>query len=94
MTHGEFLLWLGPRLQIAAHAGLAADGVRAIREQLAELREQGALQPFASRLSVLLSSVTTLEGETVARLAAEVRSELAPARERTVAWTTSDEREK
>lgn len=44
----------------------------------------GPLQPFASRLLRLLEDVAVLDGATVEGLAAELRAELAPPRERTV----------
>lgn len=94
MTHREFLIWLRPRLDGAASTGLAEDGVHAIREELERMREAGALQPFASRLFNLVREHPTLDAAAVARLAGEVRSELAPPREQTVVLSaTSDEPE-
>ncbi len=84
MTHREFLLWLQPRLERSSGNGLSTDDVRAIRGELQAMAGAGALQPFASRLRNLLDVANALDGATVAGLAAEVRSELAPPRERTV----------
>lgn len=84
MTHREFLLRLQPRLESASHKGLAVEEVRAIRHDLQGMLQAGPLQPFASRLLRLLEEVAVLDGPTAAGLAAEVRAELAPARERTV----------
>ena len=84
MTHHDFLVWLRPRLENASRNGLTADDVQAIRHELEAMRHVGPLQPFASRLLRLLESVTVLDGATVAGFASEVRSELAPPRERTV----------
>jgi hypothetical protein len=85
MTHREFLVWLKSQLDNAAGTGLTPDGVRAIRDQLGQMREAGGLQPFSSRLLALVSEPTGLDAATVAGLVGEVRSELAPAREKTVA---------
>jgi len=84
MTHREFLIWLQPHLEKGASRGLARDGVRAIRDQLERMRKDSALQPFASKLFSLVRKNATLDAKTIASLAAEVRSELAPAREQTV----------
>jgi hypothetical protein len=89
MTHREFLIWLKPRLEKAAAKGLAADGVRAIRGELEQMRKAGALQPFASRLFNLVRNDPTLDAKTVAVLAGEVRLELAPPREKTVVLSAS-----
>jgi hypothetical protein len=95
MTHREFLLWLRPQLEKAASTGLARDGVRAIRDHLKRMRRDGALQPFASGLFGLVREHATLDGKTVAGLADEVRSELAPPREQTVVMSaTPDQHEK
>ena len=87
MTHREFLVWLGPYLEKAASAGLSRDGVRAVRDHLEQMRQGGALQPFASRLLILVGADAAIDRETVAGLAAEARSELAPRREATVAMS-------
>lgn len=92
MTHREFLIWLRPRLESAASTGLTSDGVRAIRDQLEGMRRAGALQPFASRLFRLVDKVKTLDAEVVAGLAAAIRSELAPAREKTVVLSGEDDK--
>lgn len=84
MTHREFLIWLKSRLENATTAGLAPEGVRTIREELKRMRKAGTLQPFASRLFSVVREHTTLDASTVASLAAELRSELAPPREQTV----------
>jgi hypothetical protein len=94
MTYREFLLWLKPRLDGAAVTGLGRDGVHAIRDELGTMRRAGALQPFASRLYGLVREHSTLDAVTVADLADEVRSQLAPPREKTmVMLTVSGERE-
>jgi hypothetical protein len=84
MTHRELLIWLKPRLENATATGLEREGVRAIRDELKRMRKAGALQPFASRLFTLVRERSTLDAETVADLAGEVRFELAPPREQTV----------
>lgn len=84
MTHREFLTWLRPQLEGAATTGIAPDGVRAIREELDRMSKASALQPFASRLHSLVRDRATLDGKTVAGLAADIRSELAPPREKTM----------
>jgi hypothetical protein len=84
MTHREFLMWLKDRLESAAGAGLARDGVREVRDRLKRMRKDGPLQPFASKLFALVRDQATLDAKAVANLAAEVRSELPPARERTM----------
>jgi hypothetical protein len=89
MTHREFLLWLQPHLAEASSTGLARDGVRAIRDRLKRMRKDGPLQPFASRLLAVVREHTALDAKTVASLAAEVRSELAPPREQTVVMSAS-----
>jgi hypothetical protein len=95
MTHREFLFWLKPRLDAAAASGLARDAVHAIRDELGTMRRAGALQPFASRLYSLVREHSTLDAATVADLADEVRSQLAPPREKTmVMLTISGELEK
>jgi hypothetical protein len=43
-----------------------------------------ALQPFASRLRSLVRGRTTLDAKTVVGLAADIRTELAPPREKTI----------
>lgn len=87
MTHREFLTWLQPRLEKASATGLPAEGVSEILEVLARMRDAGALQPFASRLHHLLHEHPTLDAATVAELAREVRLELVPPREQTIAFT-------
>ena len=67
--------------------GLSRDGVRAVRDHLEQMRQGGALQPFASRLLILVGADAAIDRETVAGLAAEARSELAPRREATVAMS-------
>jgi hypothetical protein len=94
MTHREFLVWLQLHLQNAAGSGLDRDGVRAIRDHLERMHEAGALQPFASKLFGLVREHATLDAKTVAGLATEVRSELAPAREQTVVSTSPAQHEK
>jgi hypothetical protein len=84
MTHREFLLWLGPRLQNGTSTGIESAVVRDIREELERMREVGALQPFASRLLALVRARATLDADTVAQLAGGLRFELAPPREATV----------
>jgi hypothetical protein len=84
MTHREFLLSLRSRLERAPHNGLLAEEVRAIRRDLHDMLAAGSLQPFASRLLRLLEGVAVLDGAAVAGLAADVRAELPPPRERTV----------
>jgi hypothetical protein len=93
MTHRELLLWLKPQLERAATTGLSREDLRAIRAQLEKVRETSPLQPFASKLHGLVSSHTLLDVQTVAALAAEVRVELAPPRERTIVWSATDEDE-
>ncbi len=94
MTHREFLLWLRPRLEGAARAGLTAEDVRAIRHELQDMLRAAPLQPFASRLARLLENVAGLDGATVAGLAAEVRAELPPPRERTIVASGSEDEQK
>ena len=95
MTHREFLMWLKDRLESAAGAGLARDGVREVRDRLKMMRKGGPLQPFASKLFALVRDQATLDAKAVANLAAEVRSELPPARERTmIAGAASGDNEK
>ena len=86
MTHREFLLWLQPRLENAAATGLPAGGVAEVRDVLARMRDAGALQPFASRVHNLVRGQPTLDATTVAELARELRSELAPPREKTMVF--------
>jgi hypothetical protein len=93
MTHREFLIWLRPHLDNAVATGLAPDGLVAIREQLQQMRETGALQPFASKLLNLVSARSALDAGVVAELAAEVRAELAPRREKTVVFSADHEDE-
>ena len=87
MTHREFLTWLQPRLDKAVTTGLDAEGVRELREVLSRMLDAGALQPFASRLHNLVLSGPTLDATTVAELARQVRTELAPAREKTMVFS-------
>jgi hypothetical protein len=84
MTHREFLIWLQPRLERASATGLGSEGVSEVLQELDKMRASGALQPFASRLHNLLRKQSTLDASTVASLTSEVRSELVPAREKTV----------
>jgi hypothetical protein len=84
MTHREFLTWLKAQLDRATVTGLSREAVDAIRDQLERLSRAGALQPFASRLHSLVRQQTTLDAKTVAGLAADIRTELAPPREKTV----------
>ena len=93
MTHREFLVWLGPYLDNAATTGLSRDSVRAVRDRLEQMRQGGALQPFASRLLILVGDDRALDGATVAGLAAEVRFELAPRREATVVMSAASEQD-
>jgi hypothetical protein len=93
MTHREFLIWLQPRLDRASTTGLGREGVGEIRKELAKMRKSGALQPFASRLESLLSKQSTLDAKTVAGLVNEVRSELAPPREKTVVLSSLSDRD-
>jgi hypothetical protein len=90
MTHRELLLWLRPQLEKASTTGLSREDLRAIREQLERARAMSPLQPFASKLHKVVSTHTMLDVETVAKLADELRVELAPPRERTVVLTPSD----
>jgi hypothetical protein len=92
MTNRELLIWLKPRLEAATATGLDRAGVRAIREELGRARETGALQPFASRLLTLVRQRSTLDAPTVAKLAGELRIELAPPREQTVLFSGTPER--
>jgi hypothetical protein len=87
MTHHEFLVWLQPRLERASATGLGSEGVREVLQELTQMNQAGALQPFASRLHNLLRQKPTLDASTVASLVSEVRSELVPAREKTVVLT-------
>jgi hypothetical protein len=84
MTHREFLTWLKPQLDRATVTGLSREAVDAVRDQLERLNRAGALQPFASRLHSLVRHHATLDAKTVAGLAADIRTELAPPREKTV----------
>jgi hypothetical protein len=84
MTHREFLIWLKDQLESTAGAGLTRDGVSAVRDRLKAMRKEVPLQPFASKLFALVRDQATLDAAAVANLAAEVRSELSPARERTI----------
>jgi hypothetical protein len=84
MKHREFLTWLKPQLDRATLAGLSREAVDAIRDQLEGMSKAGALQPFASRLRSLVREHTTLDAKTVVGLAADIRTELAPPREKTV----------
>jgi hypothetical protein len=84
MTHREFLTWLQSELESAAGTGLARDGVRAIRDRLEEMRESRTLQPFASKVLGLVRDGAALDAKTTASLAAEVRAELSPPREKTI----------
>jgi hypothetical protein len=90
MTHRELLLWLKPQLEKASSTGLSREDLRAIRDQLEKVRETSPLQPFASRLYGLVCSSTLLDVQSVAKLAAEVRVELAPQRERTMVLSATD----
>ena len=89
MTHREFLLWLSPRLEGGVAAGLGRDELRAIGDELKRMREAGPLQPFASRLLLLVHDASVLDPATVADLARDARSELEPPRERTVVLSAS-----
>jgi hypothetical protein len=89
VTHREFLMWLEPRLR-TGHAGLDCDDIRAVRDALEQVRARGPLQPYASRLLSLVRDRPTLDGAAVARLAAELRQELAPPRERTMILSVSE----
>jgi hypothetical protein len=91
MTHREFLLRLQPWLEAGARSGLTAEEVQAILRDLQGMLRAGPLQPFASRLNRLLENVAVLDGATVSGLAAEVRAELAPPRERTVVASSASE---
>lgn len=93
MTHREFLLWLRPRLDAAAAKGLSKEDTRAIRDTLDGMQKAGTLQPFASRLFALVRGHATLDAATTADLASEVRSEIAPPRERTVVFSAKDDDE-
>jgi hypothetical protein len=84
MTHRQFLWWLSPRLESAVATGLGREHVRAIREELERMREEGPLQPFASRLENRVRNASVLDATTVAELEREVRAELASPREKTV----------
>jgi len=88
MTHREFLIWLQSDVESAAGTGLARDGVRAIRDRLEQMRESGALQPFASKVLGLVRDGAALDAKTIASLAAEVRAELSPPREKTIVAAT------
>jgi hypothetical protein len=87
--HREFLLWLSPRLEAGATTGLGRDQLGAIREELTDMRNAGPLQPFASRLWLLVKDTSVLEPAAVAELAREARAELAPPREQTVVLSDS-----
>jgi hypothetical protein len=84
MTHREFLIWLKPQLERGAASGLSRKGVDAIRDRLEQMNRAGTLQPFASRLRSLVRQHTTLDAKTVTGLAADIRTELAPPREKTM----------
>ena len=84
MTYRRFLWWLSSRLESAAVTGLGREHVRAIRDELDRMREEGPLQPFASRLELLLRDKSVLDAATVVDLDREVRAELASPREKTV----------
>lgn len=84
MTHREFLLWLSPRLEGGVVTGLGPDQLRAIRDELQQMRKASPLQPFASRILLLVRDTSVLDPATVADLAREARSELAPPRGQTV----------
>jgi hypothetical protein len=88
MNHREFLLWVKPQVDRATATGLSREAVDAIRDELERMSRAGALQPFASRLRNLLRDQATLDAKTVARLAADIRAELAPPREKTVVLST------
>lgn len=94
MTHRDFLVWLQPRLEKGATTGLNAEAVHEIRDLLARMQEAGTLQPFASKMHNLVRGHATLDAKTVAELAREVRSELAPPRERTVVFSATPGGEK
>ena len=91
MTHREFLLWLQPRLERASATGLGSEGVREVLQELAKMRASGALQPFASKVQNLLGQRSTLDATMVALLVSELRSELVPAREKTVVLSAPGE---
>ena len=91
MTHRDVLLWLRPQLEKASTTGLSREDLHAIRAELERARKTSPLQPFASKVYKLVCTNTMLDLETVADLAAEVRVELAPSRERTVVAPPSDE---
>jgi hypothetical protein len=84
MTHREFLTWLKPQLDRATATGLSREAVDKVRDQLERMSKAGALQPFASRLHNVVLGRTTLDAKTVAGLVADVRTELAPPREKTI----------
>lgn len=86
MTYREFLIWLKPRLEGAVTTGLSPDGVLAVRQQLEQMREAGALQPFASKLLNLVGASSALDAGIVAELVDGVRTELAPRREKTIVF--------
>ncbi|HEX8791260.1 MAG TPA: hypothetical protein VF765_09960 [Polyangiaceae bacterium] len=87
MTHRDFLIWLQPRLEKAATTGLNAEALHEIRDLLTRMQDAGTLQPFASKMHNLVRGHATLDAKTVGDLAREVRSELAPPRERTVVFS-------
>ena len=89
MTHREFLTWLQPRLEKAATTGLDAERVREIREVLDRMSAAATLQPYASKVHNLVRGHATLDRSTVADLAREARSELAPPREKTVVFAAA-----
>jgi hypothetical protein len=89
MNQREFLTRLKPQLDKAAATGLSREAVNAIREELQRLSKAGALQPFASRLYSLVRGQKTLDAKTVAGLAADIRTELAPPREKTIVFSPS-----
>ncbi len=87
MTHREFLTWLQPRLDSAVKTGLDAEAVRELREVLSRMRDGGALQPFTSKLHNLVLAQPTLDANTVGELSRQVRTELAPPREKTMVFS-------
>jgi hypothetical protein len=94
MKHREFLIWLRPQVEQAAAKGLSSDAVDAIRDELERMRKGGVLQPFASKLLGLVHAHATLDAKTVAGIAADLRSELAPPREQTIVLSAAADSEK
>jgi hypothetical protein len=94
MNHREFLIWLRPQVEKAKETGLSSDAIDVIREELERMRRAGVLQPFASRLLGLVHQHATLDAKTVAGLAADVRSELAPPREQTIVLSAAPDYDK